>query len=136
MTYCAAPTFAKNERMVSRRLMEALFTRGNSRMMAAFPLRLVYMIVDAETADAPAQVLISVSKKHFKRAVKRNRVKRQIREAYRKNKHVLLQSLAGQEGKAVAMAFLWQADELYETAAVEESVRKLLARLAETVSKR
>ncbi len=126
-------TFRKSERLVSRRLIEMLFTKGNSRMLSVFPLRLVYTIVDAEETEAPAQVLISVSKRHFKRAVKRNRVKRQIREAYRRNKHILLDSLAQREGKALVMAFLWQADELAETATVETCVVKLLSRTAEMI---
>lgn len=53
---------------------------------------MVYLPV--EELEADASILISVSKRRFKRAVKRNRVKRQIREAYRVNKHELLNVLA------------------------------------------
>ena len=57
--------------------------------MSAFPIRVVYRLVEPQPNAAQIQMLVSVPKKHFKRAVKRNRVKRQIREAYRKHKHVL-----------------------------------------------
>lgn len=65
---------------------------GGSRSFSVFPLRVVYLPV--EELEADASILISVSKRRFKRAVKRNRVKRQIREAYRVNKHELLNVLA------------------------------------------
>jgi ribonuclease P protein component len=75
--------------------------------------------------------MISVSKRHFKRAVKRNRVKRQIREAYRHHKNILLGSVP--EGKQVAAAFIWLADELCDSSQVESSVRLLLGKVAERV---
>ena len=59
-----------------------MFEGGVSKSFSIFPIRVVYMPV--EQGEAPASILISVSKRRFKRAVKRNRVKRQIREAYRK----------------------------------------------------
>ena len=65
-----------------------MFEGGVSKSFSIFPIRVVYMPV--EQGEAPASILISVSKRRFKRAVKRNRVKRQIREAYRMNKHGLL----------------------------------------------
>lgn len=100
--------------------------------MTAFPLRMVYMPVE-QTGGAQAQVLVSVSKRHFKRAVKRNRAKRQIREAYRLNKHLLAERLCQEEGKAVAMAFIWLADEPQPSDHVSRSMVSLLRRLAEKI---
>lgn len=68
-----------------------MFEGGASKSFSIFPIRVVYMPV--EQGEAPASILISVSKRRFKRAVKRNRVKRQIREAYRKNKSLLVDEL-------------------------------------------
>lgn len=79
-------TLPKLERLNSRILIEKLFT-GGSKSLPAFPLRIVYMPVEGENLPT-ISLLISVPKKRFKRAVKRNRVKRQIREAYRKTKTV------------------------------------------------
>ena len=123
-------TFSKQERMTSRKLMEQLFAGGRSSM-SAFPLRAVFMTMAREEGAAPVQVLISVSKRHFKRAVKRNRVKRQIREAYRLNKHILWEALASKPTEALAVALLWQADDLRDTAEVERSLVSLLHRMAE-----
>lgn len=125
-------TFCKRERMVSRKLMETLFSGGQSRSAVVFPVRVVYMLTDRQQVGVPVQVLLSVSKRHFKRAVKRNRVKRQLREAYRKNKHALVEAVDGcQPDKSVALAFIWLADKLYDTAEVEQCVATLLKRIEE-----
>ena len=121
----AAFTLPKEERVSSKRMIDELFTGGNSRSLVAFPIRLVYKEVEKD--DPQAQILVSVSKRYFKRAVKRNRVKRQIREAYRKNKHLLPQ----QEGKCIVMAFIWLDDHLRSSESVERKVVKLLQGLSE-----
>ena len=74
---------------------------------------------------AAASILISVPKKRFKRAVKRNLVKRQVREAYRKNKHLLLDALASRN-KRLIIAFIWLDNHIHSSAEVEEKVKKLL----------
>ena len=61
--------------------------------MAAFPLRVVYVNKERAQGEVPVQILISVPKKRFKHAVDRNRVKRQVREAYRLHKQVLYEAL-------------------------------------------
>ena len=72
--------------MVSNLLIEALFENGSSQSVSAFPLRAVYQTIERREGHAPVQILISVPKKRFKHAVDRNRVKRQIREAYRRHR--------------------------------------------------
>ena len=84
-------TLCKAERLNSKILIGKMFEGGVSKSFSIFPIRVVYMPV--EQGEASASILISVSKRRFKRAVKRNRVKRQIREAYRKNKSILLECL-------------------------------------------
>ena len=76
---------------------------GGSRSFSVFPLRVVYLPVGE--LDAPVSILVSVSKRYFKRAVKRNRMKRRIREAYRVNKQELLNVLA-QKQIRLAVAFI------------------------------
>ena len=86
--------------------------------MTFFPLRVVYMPMTHEADEdawdkTQAQMLISVPKRYFKRAVKRNRVKRQVRDAYRKHKSALLSKLADSPQKSVAVAFIWLDSKLY-----------------------
>ncbi|PSR55448.1 ribonuclease P protein component [Adhaeribacter arboris] len=79
--------FTKEERLRSTKLIEQLFREGSSFNL--YPLRFVYLKPTSPMATTP-QVLISVSKRNFKKAVDRNRLKRQIREAYRLHKGILL----------------------------------------------
>ena len=111
-----------------------LFGGGKSRSMVAFPVRLVYMTNDCATDAPQLMMMVSVSKRHFKHAVKRNRVKRQIREAYRLNKHILAPATEKLEGKTLSMGFIWLSDELMPTERVEKSVVNLMQRLNERIA--
>ena len=106
-----SPTFSKRERIVSRKLIEQLFSKGSNHSTSVFPLRIVYMEKKREEGEEPVQILVSVSKRHFKHAVKRNRVKRQIREAYRHHKQILAGKVP--EDIALALAFIWLANEYH-----------------------
>lgn len=113
----------KEERLCSRKAIDGLFNGGGSRSMVSFPLRLVYLPDAPEAETEVTRILVSVPKRCFKRAVKRNRVKRQVREAYRKNKL----RLAGK----YMLAFIWLDNKLWPTSVVEQKVTGLLQRLNE-----
>ena len=124
-------TFRREERLRGEALIERLFHREGSRSMAAFPLRMVYMKTASDGAGALPQVLISVPKRCLKYAVDRNRVKRQVREAYRRNRYRLVESLGGDGVRGLLIAFIWLDDKLWSTAEVERKVCNLLQRLSE-----
>lgn len=123
-------TLHKSEKLDKKKVIEKMFA-GGSRSFSVFPLRVVYLPVEELAADA--SILVSVSKRRFKRAVKRNRVKRQIREAYRKNKHGLLDVLAARQCR-LAIAFIYLSDQLADSALIEERMKIALARIAENIS--
>lgn len=76
-------TFGKQDKLKSQKLIEALFLEGQS--VSAYPLRLVFL--ETEFKDGiQTKTGVSVSKRHFKHAVDRNRIKRLMREVYRLNK--------------------------------------------------
>ena len=122
-------TLSKEERICSKKLINELFT-GNGRSMTAFPLRVVFMkrtIVD----DQPrAAMLVSVPKRYFKHAVDRNRVKRQVREAFRRHKSMITQNLTD-DHESGAMAFVWLTNEKYPSSEVENRMVRLLTRISE-----
>ena len=96
-------TLSKEERLSWKRYIDLLFAKGQS--FVAFPLRVVYLAVEEETL-APVSILVSVPKKKFRRAVKRNLIKRQVREAYRVRKYDLIDPLTG-KNKRMLVAFLY-----------------------------
>ncbi len=95
-------TFSKEERLCSKRLIALLFSKGSSFNL--YPLRFVYY-TPQDLPPAQTQVLISVSKRYFKRATDRNRLKRQMREAYRLNKQVLCQG-PGQPPRLLGILYI------------------------------
>ena len=117
-------TLCKAERLNGKKQVDSLFMGGRGRAMSIYPIRMIYAIGQCDAAS-------SVPKRYFKRAVKRNRVKRQLREAYRRNKHLLLDMLAQHPGTQVLIAFIWTSDELSDSAGIESRMKKLLARLGE-----
>ena len=100
-------SFGKEERLCSKRVIDELFQNGSS--LKEYPLRVIYK--ELETASTTAQVLISVPKKRFGKAVSRNRIKRLIREVYRLSKPELLENWENQ-GKYFAVAFVYIGNEI------------------------
>ncbi|MFZ9044636.1 MAG: ribonuclease P protein component [Cyclobacteriaceae bacterium] len=80
-------TFSKKERLTNKKYIEELFREGSFFRSGPFLIRFL-----PKSDLACHQVLISVPKKYFKRAVKRNRIRRRIREIYRLHKHLLANS--------------------------------------------
>ena len=83
-------TLGKQERLKSKKLIEKLYTEGNS--VKTFPLRMMY-VQTAHTSDFPCQVGVSVAKRNFKKAPDRNRLKRLMRETYRLQKEIVYNNL-------------------------------------------
>ena len=116
-------TFPKQERLSWKRHIDLLFANGRS--FVAFPLRVIYLPVEEDALSARASVLISVPKKKFKRAVKRNLIKRRMREAYRIHKHDLFDALANNRQRML-VAFLYLDKEILPFSEIEKAMQKVL----------
>jgi len=82
-------SYPKNEKLKSRKQIQKLFTNGKS--IVKNPLRIVF--IKTENTENVFQISVTVSKKHFKRAVDRNYIKRILRETYRLNQRLLKENL-------------------------------------------
>jgi ribonuclease P protein component len=101
-------TFSKDERLSRRKIIEALHEKGFSVKSPA--IILVYLPCELPV-DFPVQAMFSASKRLFKRAHDRNRVKRLLREAYRKQKHIVYTSLKAR-GQQYALHFIFTGKQL------------------------
>ena len=97
-------TYPKQEKLKSRNTIDLMFSEGKS--VSKYPLRLVYVPLSQED-NSLIKIGVSVSKKHFKKAVDRNYFKRLLREAYRHNKYLLLENTDGH----YAFMFMYQTKE-------------------------
>jgi ribonuclease P protein component len=113
--------FQKSERLSSHRHIQSLFSQGKSFNIPPFVVKYLNLN-DQELGNH--QVLISVSKRNFKRAVDRNRIKRQIREAYRLNKHII----ADLPDK-YAIAYIYTFKEKIQSKNLEDKLIECLSRL-------
>ena len=118
--------FSKEERLCSRLLIEKLFNGDRSKSVMSFPLRAIFMTEERDDSCVRAKILVSVPKKNFKHAVKR-----QVREAYRKNKTILDSVLPE---KMLVIAFVWTDSKHRDSDEVERRVKGLLHRIVEKLS--
>ncbi|MBP3202667.1 MAG: ribonuclease P protein component [Bacteroidales bacterium] len=108
----------KSERLCGKKAVEDLFAKGKSLTEGCLKLRFL------ERADAgePSRMMVSVPKRNFKRAVRRNLLKRRIRESYRRQK-----ALAG-GGKDFLFVYLSREVQPYDV--IFADMTALLTRLA------
>jgi ribonuclease P protein component len=94
-----AKTFSlgKKEKLKSRKQIEVLFAKGKS--FAVFPIRVTYNFLPADE-EPLVQIGVTASKRYFKKAVDRNRIKRLLREAYRLQKTELTEALKQSDTRA------------------------------------
>jgi ribonuclease P protein component len=80
--------FPKKERLCSKKSIEKIFSEGKS--IFTYPIKSAYFLEPLQNDEEPVQVLFVVPKRKFKHAVKRNALRRKMREAYRLNKQFLI----------------------------------------------
>jgi ribonuclease P protein component len=125
-------SFRKDEILRKNKLIDRLFTEGSTFYI--YPFKIFWLALPLETSY-PAQILISVGKRTFKRAVDRNRVKRQVREVYRLHKHDLYENLARAQEQCV-VGIIYTSNKIVGTEELEIKIKAVLKRLNSELNKK
>ncbi|WP_457618246.1 ribonuclease P protein component [Lutibacter sp.] len=111
-------TLGKYEKLKSKKAIEQLFAEGNR--INSFPLQLIYL-KNKHQSKFPIKVGFTVPKRSVKLAVHRNRIKRVMREVYRKNKHLFSNNLK----EHYIFMFIYSAKEEIKQEDLEFSLKKI-----------
>lgn len=127
-TFITMQTFTKSERLCSKVIIDKVFETG--RVIVGPSFKLIWM-KSAEAGDQPVQIVITVPKRNFKKAVDRNKLKRRIREVYRKNKEILY---GGIKSGTYYLMLMYTGKSMMEYKEAEEKIIKLLQRLTAEIN--
>jgi ribonuclease P protein component len=119
--------FKKSERLNSRKIIGKLFTEGNS--IYHYPLRMVWLASDSVELS-PARIAVSVPARRIRKAVKRNRIKRLIRESYREHRGIFYDSLV-KSNRNIDLMIIYSSGTLYAYDFINLKIRELIQKFIE-----
>jgi ribonuclease P protein component len=120
-------TFSLDERLRSHRMISSLFANGSTFHLK--PFRVTWMLESLDNTS-PVQVLMSVPKYNFRKAVHRNLIRRRMKEAYRINKHIIYNFLVAKR-QQMTLCITYTAKEIVPFDLIQGKIILLLQRLTE-----
>ncbi|MBU2651443.1 MAG: ribonuclease P protein component [Bacteroidetes bacterium] len=126
----AFQSFKKQERLTGKKAIDQIFKTGSTFLH--YPFKVIWTTCQNVESRYPARVLIGVSKKYHRRATDRNRIKRRIREAYRKNKSPFYDFLTRRE-KQCSLVLLYISKETFTFIETEKKISEILIRLQQQI---
>ena len=118
-------TLGKEQKLKSKKSIETLFSSG--KKLRNGPVQIVYQI-QKETHHN--KIGFIVSKRFFKKAPDRNRIKRLLREAYRLQQH----NITVVQEHHLEMMLIYQSPKIPDQKQVSLWIQKLLEKLNTTIS--
>ncbi len=113
-------TFKKQEKLKKSKLIEKLFANG--KPITEFPIKLIYLETEHES-PYKIQAGVTISKRNFNKAVDRNKIKRLLREVYRKNKCMIYES---KNTKKHIFMFIYLGKKEFDYHVLEDKMKLLL----------
>ena len=121
-------SFSKVNRLCSSRRIESLFFEGER--FYEFPFKTIWQ--EEKNSETHLKLAVSVPKKRLPKASQRNHVKRLIREAYRKNKSIILPTLQ-QKNKSINVMIVYTLPSILSYSEIEDKISVTLQRLSDEV---
>ncbi len=121
-------TFKKTERLHSKLLIGKLFANGSSFFLHPFRIT---TIITPRDEEPPVQIMISASKRNFRSAVDRNRIKRLVRESYRKNSYIIHDSYKDKPETQLLISIVYVGKTIEPYSEIERKLIIILHRLIE-----
>jgi len=122
-------SFSKEERLCGKKSISLLLAGGNKYFLYPFSVKWIELSV---TERPSIQLLAIVPKRYFKKAVDRNKIKRFIRESFRKNKELLSAPLK-EKNKNITLMLLYNSRKIESYKEVESKITLILQFLASNI---
>ena len=116
----------KKYKLCSHTIIKAIFEEGKT--IKQYPLRSIALAIEPDSTKAAFQLVISVPKRNFKKAHDRNRIRRQLKEAFRLNKGILEEKLIEQK-QQIALFLVYTEITQLEYKVLESKMKKLIQQI-------
>lgn len=124
-------SLSKQDRLKSKKVIDSLFVDGQSQF--TYPLKLSYKLLPLQEGESPLLFSVAVPKKKIRLAVRRNKIKRRIREAYRLHKFPLQECVSTMQKQQLVLMFIYIANEVVTYKVIEKSVSQILKKLVNEI---